>query len=301
MNNNLTKLLRNMFSKQNSSSCKQTILESYAQRRELSENASANLKDNITRLEEKGFQLQELGNDLIVSNGSIKFKVDTAATAQEVFCDELYKIPPSLLDRHKTYCVLDIGANRGYSALYFAAQKWVRRIDAFEIIPRTFNFALENFALNKKDIKKKINIYEYGLGNDTEEIKAFTVPDRDDISTVSQKWLQSCCPHLAAAAQPVNVQLVQASFCLKDLMEHREISNIILKIDVNGAEHEILQELADNFPKIFEEIKIITGKTYSELDTILKILAPFNFKLVSTQPKKNGYCSFLLHKQNNND
>ena len=166
-------------------------------------------------------------------------------------------------------------------------------------MPQTFKFALKNFALNTT-IKKKINIYNYGLGNDTEEIKAFIVPYRDDLSTVSQDWLQSCCPHLAADAQPISVQLVQASFCLKDLMEHREISNIILKIDANGAEHEILQDLADNFPKIFEEIKIITGKTYSELDTILKILTPFNFKLVSAQPKERG-CSFLLSKQNNND
>lgn len=299
MNNNLTKLLHNMFSKQNNSNQNQSIIETYAKKHELSESALANLKDNITHLEEKGFQLQELDNELIVSNDSVKFKVDAGTTAQEIFCDELYKIPPSLLEKHKTYCVFDIGANRGYSALYFAAQKWVKRIDAFEIMPQTFKFALENLALNKKDVKKKINIYNYGLGKDTEEIKAFLVPYRDDLSTVNQEWLQSCAPHLAADAQPVRVQLVQASFCLKDLMEHREISNIILKIDANGAEHEILQDLADNFPKIFDEIKIITGKTYSELDAILKILTPFNFKLVSTQPKESS-CSFLLSNQNNN-
>lgn len=299
MKNNLTKLLHNMFSKHDDSNTIQATIEAYAQRHALSENTFNELKENITNLEEKGFHLQELDNELIVSNDSINFKVDTGTTAQEIFCDELYKIPPSLLEKHKTYCVFDIGANRGYSALYFAAQKWVKRIDAFEIMPQTFKFALENLALNKKDVKKKINIYNYGLGKDTEEIKAFLVPYRDDLSTVNQEWLQSCAPHLAADAQPVSVQLVQASFCLKDLMEHREISNIILKIDANGAEHEILQDLADNFPKIFDEIKIITGKTYSELDAILKILTPFNFKLVSTQPKESG-CSFLLSNQNNN-
>lgn len=300
MNNNLTKLLHNMFSKQNNNSQKQSIIETYAKKHERSEDAKKTLRESITAFEEKGFQLQDLDNELIVSNNSINFKVDTGTTAQEIFCDELYKIQPSLLEKHKTYCVFDIGANRGYSALYFAAQKWVKRIDAFEIIPQTFQYALENLALNKKDVKKKINIYNYGLGNDTKEIEAFHVPYRDDISTVNQEWLQSCAPHLAADAQPVSVQLVQASFCLKDLMEHREISNIILKIDANGAEYEILQDLADNFPKIFEEIKIITGKTYFELDTILKILTPFNFKLVSAQPKERG-CSFLLSKQNNND
>lgn len=297
--NELTKLLHHMFPKQNTNSQKQAIITSYAKKHELSEDALSNLKDNITHLEEKGFQLQELDNELIVSNNSINFKVDAGTAAQEVFCDELYKIPLSLLDRHKSYCVFDIGANRAYSALYFAAQKWVRQIDAFEIIPQTFKFALENLALNKKDVKKKINIYAYGLGNNTEEIKAFFVPYNDDISTVNQEWLQSCYPHIAETAQPVNVQLVQASFCLKDLMIHREISNIILKIAVNGAEHEILQDLANNFPKIFDEIKIITGKTSSDLDAILKILTPFNFKLISAQPKENG-CSFLFANQNNN-
>lgn len=300
MNNNLTKLLHNMFSKQNNNSQNQSIIETYAKNHELSEDAKKALWESITAFEEKGFQLQDLENALVVSNKNVQFEINSNPfTAEEVFCAEKYNIPLSLIDTRKNYCVVDIGANRGYSALYFAAQKWVRRIDAFEIMPQTFKFALKNFALNTT-IKKKINIYNYGLGNDTEEIKAFIVPYRDDLSTVSQDWLQSCCPHLAADAQPISVQLVQASFCLKDLMEHREISNIILKIDANGAEHEILQDLADNFPKIFEEIKIITGKTYSELDTILKILTPFNFKLVSAQPKERG-CSFLLSKQNNND
>lgn len=298
-NNTIKKVLAAIFSTHGKNKLKQSIIETYAKKHELSESALANLKDNITHLEEKGFQLQELDNELIVSNGTVKFKADASLAAQEIFCDELYKIPPSLLGKHKTYCVFDIGANRGYSALYFAAPKWVRRIDAFEIMPGTFKLALKNLALNQQDIKKKINIYNYGLSNDTEEAEAFSVPYRDDISTVNQKWLQSCYPHLAAGAQPTSVQLVQASFCLKDLMEHREISNIILKIDVNGTEQEILQDLADNFPKIFDEIKIITGKTYSELDAILKILTPFNFKLVSTQPKESG-CSFLLANQNNN-
>lgn len=287
------------FTKRNYKKCRQTLLKEYAKNHEVPEKAFNSLQKIIKNLEKKGFKLQDLDNQMILSNKRIKFETDSyALVAKEIFCDELYKIPLSLIDKHKKYCVLDIGANRGYTALYFADKNWVRRIDAFEIMPQTFNFALKNIALNEK-LKKKINIYNYGLGADTKETEALCVPYRDGISTINQEWLQAYTPH-AATAKPVTVQLVQASFFLKDLIEHRDIANIIFKIDCEGAEYEILQDLADNYPQLFEKIEIMIGETHCGFEKFLKIIAPFQFKIIEALPEKNGCCSFLLRKKEKN-
>lgn len=287
-----------IFSKKNYKKVRNTLLKTYAQNNEIPCNAFNSLQKIIKQLEKKGFNLLDLENELILSNKKITIEVDRYPwIAKEVFYDELYKIPSSLIDKHKKYCVLDIGANRGYTDLYFADKNWVRRIDAFEIIPQTFNFALKNLALNK-GLKKKINIYNYGLGAETKEIEALYLPNRDGISTINQEWLQTYAPKAAITANPMKVQLVQASFCLKDIIEHRDISNIIFKIDCEGAEYKILQELADNYPQLFEKIEIMIGDTHCGFEKFLKIIAPFNFKIIEALPEKNGCCAFLLCKRN---
>lgn len=284
------------FTKKNYKKMRNSLLANYAKNNEIPEKTFNSLQKNIKKLEKKEFKLLDLDNQLILSNKRIKFKTDKyARVAKEIFYDEVYNFPRSLIDKHKKYCVIDIGANRGYTALYFANKNWVRRIDAFELIPETFNFALKNLELNK-ELKKKINIYNYGLGNDTKETEAFYLPNRDGISTINHEWLQSFSPDSIPIAASVKVQIVQASFFLQDLIEHRDISNIIFKIDCEGAEYEILQDLADNYPQIFDKIEIMTGETHSGFEKLLKIITPFKFKVAEAQLLKNEPCNFILCK-----
>lgn len=87
--------------------------------------------------------------------------------ANEIFTEKIYNFPKSiyalLFDNHQQYFVLDMGANRGYASLYFAMQKWCKKIFAFELFPQTCKQTRQNFALNPT-LESKIMLYEYGLG-----------------------------------------------------------------------------------------------------------------------------------------
>lgn len=65
---------------------------------------------------------------------------------------------------NKAYMVLDMGANRGYASLYFAMQKWCKKVFAFELFPQTAQQAQENLALNPT-LESKITLHKYGLGS----------------------------------------------------------------------------------------------------------------------------------------
>ena len=274
---------------------KETILKEYAKKQNLNDKAFKSLSDRVKNLETKGFRLEDLKKELILSNKKIRISTDRYAwIAQEVFYDELYKISPLLINNKKEYCVLDIGANRCYTALYFADKKWCKRVYSFEIMPQTFKLALKNIKLNNKYLQNKIHAYNLGLGSENKEIEALYIPNRDGISTTKLEWLKSYAPNVVPKAKQTLCKVVQASVFLKDVIEQHNISNIIFKIDVEGAEYEILQDLADNYPAIFEKIEIMIGDTHCGFEKFLRIIAPFNFKIVEAQPEPNGSCSFLL-------
>lgn len=271
-------------------------MSNYAQQEKLSDKALQSLAQRIDNLYTKGFKLLGLNKYLILSNKHIKIMTDRYAwIAQEVFYDEIYKLPSSVINKKDKYCVLDIGANRAYTALYFAQKKWVKRVDSFELIPQTFNFALKNIKLNNT-LSKKIHIYNIGLGAKETKKQALYIDYRDGISTINNEWLTSYAPAAATKAKPVMCNIAQSSVFLKNLIEKEQISNIIFKIDVEGAEYEILQDLADNYPEIFNKIEIMIGDTHCGFEKFLKIISPFNFKIIEAKPETNGSCSFVLHK-----
>lgn len=280
---------------------KTTILKKYSKTQKLNNKAFKSLFDRIKNLESKGFKVQDLKNEIILSNKRIRIATDRYAwIAQEVFYDELYKLPKSLLKKNTEYCVLDIGANRCYTALYFADKKWCKRVDSFEIMPQTFKLAVKNIKLNNKYLQNKIHAYNLGLGSENKEIVALYIPNRDGISTSNLKWLKSYAPNVVQKAKPTECKFVQASVFLKELIEQNNISNIIFKIDVEGAEYEILQDLSDNYPDIFNKVELMVGDTHCGFEPFLRIIAPYNFKIIEAVPEANGSCSFLLVKNRKN-
>lgn len=277
------------------------ILNSYALKKKLSDKAVKSLSDRIKNLETKGFKVQDLNKEIILSNKRIRIATDRYAwIAQEVFYDELYKLTKAILKKNIKYCVLDIGANRCYTALYFADKKWCKRVDSFEIMPQTFKLAVKNIKLNNKYLQNKIHAYNLGLGSENKEIVALYIPNRDGISTSNLKWLKSYAPNVVQKAKPTECKFVQASVFLKELIEQNNISNIIFKIDVEGAEYEILQDLSDNYPDIFNKVELMIGDTHCGFEPFLRIIAPYNFKIIEAVPEANGSCSFLLVKNRKN-
>ena len=114
------------------------------------------------------------------NNGLLKFKFknkivrlvydtdkqmnNTLGAIKDQFIGEQYKWL-----KVKGKIVIDIGANIGDSAIYFAL-KGARQVHAFEPYPYSYNIANKNIRLN--DLQDKINLINQGCGGKEREIKS---------------------------------------------------------------------------------------------------------------------------------
>lgn len=216
---------------------------------------------------------KSFGNFVLAANNKICCIIDKKFPCifEQIFVHNSYEIRSSTFDTQKKYVVLDLGANRGYSALFFASKDYIERVYCFELIPQTASFAKINFLLNTMKIRNKIQLYEFGLAANDMEITAFHYEKNDSISNINYNFNTDYIHDNSYIK--VKTLVVQASrFLRRILFEHE---NVILKIDVEGAEHEIFEDLFENYPEIFNKIQLILGEIHANPEPIfakLKIL-----------------------------
>lgn len=246
----------------------------------------------------RGFCLERLEDDiLLLDNGSIKIKVDMRypVIAWEIFAEHIYGLPKMIVGE-RTYSVLDIGANRGYSALYFASLEYVEYVFSFELFPDIAKKAAENLALNPH-LKSKIHFHNFGLGAADGTIMAHYLPERDGISSAHLSFLEQYAPEERERIEIQQCTIKPASLVLRDCIESNTLGHIIVKIDVEGAEYEIMQDLSRHYPQMFAHVDIIMGDTHSGFIKLLDILRPYGYDVYMAQPHANGTCPFILIKQ----
>lgn len=101
-------------------------------------------------------QLQKVKNiikkkdELVVEIDGINFKHKEWVIMFELFIEREY----SLLKKGNGKFIIDIGANKGYSSLYFANNGY--NVIGFEPVGDVYNMGIENINLNPK-LKKELN------------------------------------------------------------------------------------------------------------------------------------------------
>lgn len=213
---------------------------------------------------------------------------------REVFCHHIYFINPKFL-KYEEYTVFDIGMNRGYATLYFANQPWCKKVYGFELNEHTFEIAARNVELNLS-LKEKISIFNYGLGNKDENLKSYYLPHRDGICTTSLEFLKGYAPAELERVVEMECYIKKASTTLKEIIEKNSIKNIIVKIDVEGAEYDIINDLIKEYPDFFNKVSLIIGEAHLGLDPLTKALNPFNFKEFSEKKFNSQTQDFLFSK-----
>lgn len=268
-----------------------------------------NIKSIADALAPAKFYIEDCdGEDLIISNNEIIFLTDVNYPwiAYEIFQQEMYNFDETLLTKEK-YTVLDIGANRGYASLYFAQKPWCKNVYGFELMPLTYQYALKSIKLNE-ELKNKIKLFSFGLGKLNQTIQGHYIPSIDGISSIDKDFL---IPFVSLARPEerdllmnslINVQceVKKSSEVLKEIIEKDNIENIILKIDVEGAEYEIIEDLAENYPEIFEKIEIVIGEAHkgpSAWCSLTKTFAKFDYCLSTSKNDDSlGLSQFLYVK-----
>jgi FkbM family methyltransferase len=158
-----------------------------------------------------------------INNGEIK----------AIFVDNLYRYLPV---RNKT--VIDIGANIGDSAIYFALSGAVKII-GFEPFPKNYQLARKNIKAN--NLQNKISVFLAGLSGNRDEI--LIDPDNKGIGSCISKDFKT----------GIKIPLLT----LEDILKQNSISDgSILKIDCEGCEYEAILSSNENTIQKFNHIMI---------------------------------------------
>lgn len=148
-----------------------------------------------------------------------------------IFFNEDYKFL-----KPNNYTVIDIGANIGDSAIYFALNG-AKSVIAFEPFPYSYNYALRN--INENQLNKNIFLVNAGYGKDSEII----IDDRT-VSGVGSALVTS------KTEKKIKV------FSLKTIINYYNLnSNLLLKIGCEGCEYNLLNEDVTTLQK-FTRIQI---------------------------------------------
>lgn len=183
---------------------------------------------------------------------------------REIFIEQNYYIEPT----EKPITIIDCGTNIGVSLLYFRTQAPNATITAFEPNPHTYKIVQGNVAKNNL----KVTIHPVGLG----KVKTMATFHTDAHDLASQSG--STTGHLATK----NYKLTSFPVSIEPLSPYITGPVDILKLDVEGAEGEVLEELLESnvlhyIKQIFIEYHYDGVHTTYPFDALLSTLEKAGF------------------------
>lgn len=195
-----------------------------------------------------------------------------------IFLKEEYKFLPV-----KDRIVIDIGANIGDSAIYFAL-KGAKKIIALEPFPRNFNSAKKNIELN--NLSDKIELQLAGCSSKTGEMIV------NSIEGSSQSSLRE-------SSEGKNIPLLT----LENIIKNNKIESALLKMDCEGCEYDSILNSSEDTLKKFSHIQLEYHYGYKNIKNKLEkcgfevsITKPiFNLNYEASESKM--YIGFLYAKK----
>ena len=213
-------------------------------------NINLNEKENI-------IEVREFKRNIKFYFDDVKQAINTVGLIKENFVDEQYK---NLDVKGKD--VVDVGANIGDSAIYFAL-KGAKHVYAFEPYPYSYNIAKKNIKLN--NLEGKITLLNEGCGKDGfVKIKL----DYENFGGTDLKNFKS-----GKVIKIVNLDEIVKNFNPKPA---------ILKVDCEGCEYDLISNATINALKAFDQIIIEYHYGYKNL---VRVLEEAGFKIKYSWPK----------------
>lgn len=219
-------------------------------------------------LELSGREITVRGDDGLVISGDC---ANVIWSACGVLCHREYDFTGS-----GNYIMFDIGLNIAITSLFFAGKPEIVHIYGFEPFIPTYIQAVKNIAANPER-SSKITAFDYGLGRCS---KSIAVHYNKELSG-SMSTVKDLFPSRNNAVEKVMIK--DASEVLGGLLKLHPQEKRFLKIDCEGAEIEILENL--------EASGILT----KEIDLIIMEWHWGNYCEVSDLLKRNGFIVVCRH------
>ncbi|MFA6149734.1 MAG: FkbM family methyltransferase [Chitinophagaceae bacterium] len=189
--------------------------------------------------------LYKNGTYRVVQRNGINYKLDISNVVDHFIYFEIDD--PGFLSIKDTVkgakVILDIGANIGSTALYFASLNTNAKILAFEPHPDTFKRATENIKLNDF---KNIDLINLGLGEEKAQLRLYQVNEHNPGMN-----------RIIAEDRDLPYKIIEVDI-LDKILDERNISKVdFIKLDVEGFEYSVLAGAANTLkshPVLFIEL-----------------------------------------------
>src|SRR3989442_1057164 len=157
--------------------------------------------------------------------------------------------------------VIDIGANIGDSAIYFAAMG-AKHVYAFEPFPSSFEYAKTNVEIN--DFGEKITIINAGLS------------DADGDIAIDPTFQNSPMHQMTSSQSGIRVPLLS----LKTIIANYEITDAVLKMDCEGFEY---PSILSSSPELLQRFRRMQIEYHYGPDKLVDKLRESGFTVSSTR------------------
>ena len=214
--------MQEWFNLQGDSSWGQELLRAYG--------CGVSVKDDVVELTFRGKVLRFQADSLVKSSGMLV----------EQFVEEQYK----WLDV-KGKQVLDVGANIGDSAIYFA-MNGALHVYSFEPYPYTYRLAKRNVELN--GLEEQVTLLNMGCG-------------KEGTITVNPELKSEPSSTLVPSEIGDTVRIVS----LRRIVEDYGLSDAIAKVDGEGCEYELILGASDRELQAFTRMMIEYHHGYADL------------------------------------
>ncbi len=181
--------------------------------------------------------------------------------------------------RSNNYTVIDIGMNIGATSLWFAQNPAVKKIYSFEPAESTYKQAVRNLEYNPA-LAQKIEAHCYGIGGKEGTVTVSYNPAKPgQTSSVVDRFAEN-------ADLPKEIlQIKEASSVLEPIINEND-NKIFLKIDCEGAEFEIMENL--HAKRLLKKIDVIIMEWhYRPPERIIEILEQNKFMVFCTHEIRN--------------
>lgn len=201
--------------------------------------------------------------DLHISYSS---NIDLPILIEEIFKEEIYKFET---DKQKPI-IVDCGSNIGISVLYFKKQFPNAKITAFEPDPDNFQLLQQNIKQNNLN---NIEAHNVAVSDQIGDIDLFFESDKSSTlgNTTTNTW----------GDRPGFNKITVPSVKLSDYIKDQDID--YLKLDVEGAERKVFEDISKHLPHIkelgFEFHHTNTEGNEANYNSILDLLKENGFEL----------------------
>ena len=218
-------------------------------------------------------------------------------TIKEVIGFDGYSVPQ--LYQFDDFIVFDVGMNRAYASLRFAQFNNCSAVYGFEIDKNTYDKAIYNINLNK-ELSDKITPFNIGLSNKNESVNMYYLEGADGINTVEEDLvnIQYEMKEDINKVKSKTVKVKKSSEILGNLIKTKKNnSKVILKIDTEGSEYDIIDDLIES--KLIYKIDLILGEghRFKNNRDLSKELSDLGFKKIENKDNNIVYNFAFVKKE----